>query len=108
MTDLTTKTLGSKLLLAIPMGTAALFPIDYEASIIDLGLPDRTAVYQSLETGYAWEKDLTSFDPQSLEEIEEKKHMNIIMGFSKRLIENSKNLDDEILEKLNENFWDLL
>ena len=99
---------GKRLAYAVAVGTAFLAPIQVDnydlANISHYG-----SIPQKLTTERSWEVNhnvsFSSIDDTYFQEIEQRR---IIATFSKNLIQNSHDLDDEILEVLEQNFWDLI
>ncbi|MCG8310649.1 MAG: hypothetical protein MI975_24885 [Cytophagales bacterium] len=80
-------------------GTAMIAPIQLDNST-NL-LPSSTIDYKVLNTN-SWE------DVISLTENPEKISFDTLSDFSQNLIQNTKDIEPEILELVNDKFWDLL
>jgi len=90
--------IGANLMLAA-FGTAMLAPVEYDldSSII----PTETIAYQNL-TSNSWEEGVTISSSQ----IDPK--FNSLKSFSENLLKNTSDMDPEIMEVVNENYWDFL
>ncbi|MEZ4947341.1 MAG: hypothetical protein R2804_17520 [Cyclobacteriaceae bacterium] len=90
--------IGTNLIIAA-FGTAMLAPIhcDLDSAII----PMKTIPYQKL-TSNSWEEDIVIssnlIDPK----------INSLKSFSENLLKNTADIDPEIMEVVNENYWGLL
>jgi hypothetical protein len=98
MSKSTGTNIGANLMLAA-FGTAMLAPVqyDFDYSII----PAETVAYQEL-TLNSWEGDIqitsNQIDPK----------ISSLKSFSENLLKNTSDMDPEIMEIVNENYWDLL
>lgn len=90
--------IGANLILAA-FGTAVLAPVQYELNVTDI--PADTATYQQL-TSNSWD------DAISLSNNPSESKINSLKTFSENLIKNTTDIDPEILEVINKNYWDLL
>jgi hypothetical protein len=86
-------------LILVALGTAVLAPIEYEAYSVNT--PTSIFSYHQLPTN-SWENTLELTDNS------ENLKFNSLKAFSENLISNAKDIDPEILEVVNKNFWDLL
>jgi len=90
--------IGTNLMIAA-FGTAMLAPIQYDFD--PSMLPAETLTYQNL-TSNSWDGDIVLANNQ----IDPK--INSIKSFSENLLKNTSDIDPEIMEIVNENYWDLL
>jgi hypothetical protein len=105
------RTNSSKAYLLPILGTAALFSsVNYDLDEPISYLPNSIANYTALanEDQYEVTEIYTSETLNLSQILETKDNINTIIDFSKKILDNAVSLDDEILEKLNENFWDLI
>lgn len=98
MNNSTGTNIGANLMLAA-FGTAILAPIQYELSSWEL--PTATVAYQQL-TSNSWE------DVISIQSTSSDSKISLLKAFSENLLKNSQDIDVEILEVINQNYWDLL
>jgi hypothetical protein len=98
MNTSTSTNIGAKLIIAV-FGTAVISPIHY--SLDSNNIPAGIIKYQSLSTN-SWDDyqifNVNKIDPK----------INSLHEFSQNLLKNTSDIDPEILEILNENFWDLI
>lgn len=85
------------------------------SSLINLGyqstylMPNVIVSEISQQTDIAdWKMTAFNLSPQYTILDDEAQKMAIILQFSKKIIEYSVDLDDDIVEMVNENFWELL
>jgi len=86
-------------LMVIALGTAALLPVLFE-SYSDI-LPSEVVKYNHIPIN-SWELDLLKVDNQDVI------NFGSLKIFTESLISNTQNIDPEILNVVNKNFWDLL
>lgn len=86
-------------LLIATMGTAILAPVYYEPS--QAILPTQNLSYKQLAIN-SWGSSALSSPYSPVAKIE------IITTFSKRLLENSRDIDADILDVIDDIYWDLL
>jgi hypothetical protein len=98
MNTSTSTNIGAKLIIAA-FGTAVISPIHY--SIDSSNIPAGIIKYQSLSTN-SWD-DYQIFNVKKIDP-----KINSLHDFSQNLLKNTSDIDPEILEVLNENFWDLI
>lgn len=98
MTKSTGTNIGANLILAA-FGTTMLAPIQYDLD--SSFIPAKTIAHQNL-TSNSWEGEIilssNSIDPK----------INSLKAFSENLLKNTSDIDTEILEIVNDNYWDLL
>ncbi len=86
-------------LIVVVLGTAALMSVSHET--YPENIPTEIPKYRQLQEN-CWE---------SISEVSEHPDffkLNSLKKFSKNLLENSEDIDSDILEVVNENFWDLI
>ena len=90
--------IGANLILAA-FGTAVLAPIQNDLNSVSI--PIKTATYQKL-TSNSWDENIT------LSNVQNDPKIITLKTFSENLVKNTMDLDPEILEVVNKNYWDLL
>ncbi len=90
--------------LAATIGTAVLNPYPELAYYDKLDLP--VDFYSDMDLKHEWESRITIKNDVEIDQ--KMSQINTIQKFSKNIIENIENLDDDVLEVLNEKFWDLI
>lgn len=90
--------IGTNLIIAA-FGTAVLAPIQCDYNSTDI--PAATVRYQQL-TSNSWEESI------SISNIHNEPNIQSLKAFSENLIKNSKGIEPEILDVINDNYWDLL
>jgi len=98
MSNSTGTNIGANLFLAA-FGTAVLAPIQCELNSSEI--PVETIAYQQL-TNNSWDETILLVNNQ----VDSK--FNLLKDFSENLIKNTKDIEPEILEVINKNYWDLL
>lgn len=98
MSKSTGTNIGTNLIIAA-FGTAMLAPI--QCDLDSVFIPVKTIAYQNL-TSNSWEDDIiissNLIDPK----------INSLKSFSENLLKNTTDIDPEIMEVVNENYWGLL
>lgn len=86
--------------------SSSILPVSYEIN---------RSITPSIEATYKFDKattwDYREIDNKSNFELNnriETEKMNIILSFSKELVDNLTEMDSEFIEIVNSNFWDLL
>jgi phosphomannomutase len=98
MSKSTGTNIGANLILAA-FGTAMLVPLQFDSdpSLV----PTETIAYQKLTTN-SWEGDII------ISEYHVDPKIDTIKSFTKNLLKNTSDIDPEIMEVVNESYWDLL
>jgi len=91
--------IGANLIIAA-FGTAIIAPIQYDFNTYFV--PNETPVYRNL-TSNSWEEEINLSTTYNIEQ-----KINALKTFSEKILKNTKNIDPEILEIVNQNYWDLL
>lgn len=86
-------------LIIVAFGTAVLAPIQYDQNVDDV--PTYIAQYQNLPSN-SWET------APVVSTIENQTDFDSLREFSENLLKNTKDIEPEILEVVNKNFWNLL
>lgn len=97
---------GKNILIATSVGTAFIAPIDYDNLIVS-DVPIEIYDQYEISLEHEWEKRLT-INEIDVSKINNLKKMYTIQEFSKLIVDEMQDLDEEILDVLNENFWDLI
>lgn len=100
MSGTASNNISNKNLILAVLGTAFIAPLHYETSASTA--PSLVAEYQQLD-GNSWEA------PSSLLETTDQLGFNGSMrSFSENLLSNTEDIDSDILNVVNENFWSLI
>lgn len=90
--------------------TAMLFPNgNYDIDNVHNNLSNTIAKYSPLSSSNQYElSESITVDTIGLQQFTDQESINLIVNFSKKILDNAVMLDDDILISLNENFWDLI
>lgn len=98
MSKSTGTNIGTNLMITA-FGTAILAPIHYDFD--NSFTPSETIAYQPLSQN-SWDNEINlSSNPTELK-------INSLKSFSENLLKNTSDIDPEIMEVVNENYWNLL
>jgi len=102
----TTSTIGNLFLFAsLGAGTTiALFPYEYDYN----AFPKEKGSYAVNTNISDWSKNIFSPSTQYAFVDEDVEKINTIINFTKIMIENTKDMDAEFVDIVNDHFWDLV
>lgn len=81
-------------------------PYEYSEVLIPEANPDFEYNLSSVDSD--WRDNAFNRSTEYMLQDEKSDKIDAILGFSKKVIENSKDMDGEYVDIVNENFWDLI
>lgn len=100
---LSSNTVGLNIILLTAISSMSLSLYDNNKII----MPTTTAKYQFMnESKHSWDLEKVKYTQSSINN--EKDDFDVVSSFAERIVSNSKDIDREIQEVINNRFWDML
>jgi hypothetical protein len=96
----------SNLMLFVSIGSSSVVSLNYE--INQPMIPENTPILENHYNIENWNNSIFATNSDYIVQDNNVTKISTILDFSKRILRNSKDLDGEFVDIVNENFWDLI